>query len=432
MNPLTIVHENLPCNEQFSEDSFFGRLHSLRDIDLKAYWKLEWALVQLTSCAGDYPRDHYWPVFQVFNYLNSFFQEHSKDDYSLIVIFESWFMRGLKERIHRVFEGYFKGQAPNILTGHEYANPLPKEPLSPVSEKQIERALALARTANDAHRNAPYEEEGLEAEIHIQCMEIIYKNSSVRMQWSEQSFLGILHCKKVLDMDAYWQLEWAILCLIDGLGFRPSPHVWTIHQIFMHVTSILYAHIDPDDDFKIREASKDRVYSLLDRINVVFEGFFKRKAPDIYTRFDEKNPLLEQESGMRENMHAPASINTNIIVNAGQKARSAEWLKLTEHKDITLRSGSLIKFTAAYPFEEQVVMMICDSPSGDLRLGLITLSGNKAGYNCFTLFPKAALNEDRSITARRIYDNWASWMWPEWSRDDAWIREERLSTAELK
>lgn len=125
----------------------------------------------------------------------------------------------------------------------------------------------------------------------MQCLEIIYKNLSFKMQWSAQSFLGILHNEHRLDMDAYWRLEWAVIWLIKGSDKAPSPHGWPVHQIYTLATSMLYAHIDPDDSFEIMEVSKERVHLLRNRINVVFDGFFKLKIPDLAV-FKEANPLL--------------------------------------------------------------------------------------------------------------------------------------------
>jgi hypothetical protein len=108
------------------------------------------------------------------------------------------------------------------------------------------------------------------------------------------------------------------------------------------------------------------------------------------------------------------------------------WNKLSEHKDAFLSRGSLLRFSASYPFEDEVIMMVCDSPLGNHRLGLITISGYKAGFNCYTSFPENVRNKDGSITAGKIYDNWNDWIWPEWSPDDAWILPEGLSTNDLK
>jgi len=108
------------------------------------------------------------------------------------------------------------------------------------------------------------------------------------------------------------------------------------------------------------------------------------------------------------------------------------WIKLSEHRDASISRGALLRFAASYPFEDEVVMMVCESPLGSFRLGLITISGYKAGFNCYTNFPEGVRNDDGSITAGMIYDNWRDWIWPEWSPDDAWILPEGLSADDLK
>jgi len=108
------------------------------------------------------------------------------------------------------------------------------------------------------------------------------------------------------------------------------------------------------------------------------------------------------------------------------------WLKMDEHKEVHLFRGSLIRFSASYPFEDEVVMIMCDSANGGLRLGLIPISGKEAGYNGFTMFPEQALNDDGSITAGMIYENWATWISPEWSPDRAWILHDGLSAGDLQ
>lgn len=108
------------------------------------------------------------------------------------------------------------------------------------------------------------------------------------------------------------------------------------------------------------------------------------------------------------------------------------WLKLSENKKVHLSKGALIRFAATYPFESEVVMMVCESPLGESRLGLITISGYKAGFNCYTNFPAGITDENGAIIAGLVYDNWDHWIWPEWSPDCAWISPEGLSADDLK
>ena len=108
------------------------------------------------------------------------------------------------------------------------------------------------------------------------------------------------------------------------------------------------------------------------------------------------------------------------------------WLKLSEVKAAVISRGTLIKFTASYPFESKVVMMVCEAPHTRSSFGLITITGYKAGINCYVVLPDSARSEDATISTQWLYDNWQHWVWPESSPDDVWILPEGLSANDLK
>ena len=114
------------------------------------------------------------------------------------------------------------------------------------------------------------------------------------------------------------------------------------------------------------------------------------------------------------------------------KQRTKGWLRLEERKTIMLSRGSLVRFPASYPFEEEVVMMVCEAPDTHASLGLITITGYKAGFNCYVAFPDSARNNDATVSAQWLYDNWQHWVWPEGSPDDVWILPEGLNVNDLK
>ncbi|ROR24942.1 immunity protein 45 of polymorphic toxin system [Comamonas sp. BIGb0124] len=96
------------------------------------------------------------------------------------------------------------------------------------------------------------------------------------------------------------------------------------------------------------------------------------------------------------------------------------WVKLIDFERRSLRRGSLIKFHAGYPFEDEVVMMVCSSPEGSLNPALITITGHKAGINCYVAFPSEAQCEGVFLDVKWLIDNWAKWVWPEGSAEDVW------------
>lgn len=91
------------------------------------------------------------------------------------------------------------------------------------------------------------------------------------------------------------------------------------------------------------------------------------------------------------------------------------WSKLVDFKEQDLQRGYLLKFKAHHPFEDQVIMMIAESPDKD-GFCLITISGHKAGINCYQKFPVSSISTDWLI------ENWTKWVWPEGTVDDVFIR----------
>jgi Immunity protein 45 len=87
------------------------------------------------------------------------------------------------------------------------------------------------------------------------------------------------------------------------------------------------------------------------------------------------------------------------------------WKKLTESAYPELKRGALLRFAAGQPFESHVVMMVCEAPDKSDRLGLITISGYKAGINCYVVFPKGTA--PYQLSTRWLIDNWQRWVWPE-------------------
>lgn len=108
------------------------------------------------------------------------------------------------------------------------------------------------------------------------------------------------------------------------------------------------------------------------------------------------------------------------------------WLQLSLNKELRLSRGSLLRFRASYPFEDEVIMMICEAPDTRSSLGLMTISGYKAGINCYVVFPDMARRDDATISAHWLCENWCQWVWPEGSLDEVWVLPEGLVVSALK
>lgn len=110
-----------------------------------------------------------------------------------------------------------------------------------------------------------------------------------------------------------------------------------------------------------------------------------------------------------------------------------KWTKLTEANQSLLRRGSLLKFPASYPFESEVVMMMCGHPDEGRRLfsiALITITGYCSGINPYVVFPSEALSGETGVSKEWLISNWKKWVWPDGNVEDVWIRKE-LSATEL-
>ncbi|WEV49311.1 Imm45 family immunity protein [Acinetobacter sp. ESL0695] len=94
------------------------------------------------------------------------------------------------------------------------------------------------------------------------------------------------------------------------------------------------------------------------------------------------------------------------------------WVKLTELAGKSFIKGTLLKFSAKYPFESEVVMMICQSPDKS-GLCLMTITGYKAGKNCYQKLPDSEVYED--VSAIWLTENWHKWIYPECNVKDVWV-----------
>ena len=99
----------------------------------------------------------------------------------------------------------------------------------------------------------------------------------------------------------------------------------------------------------------------------------------------------------------------------------SKWEKLTEYASAHLQRGALLKFRAGYPFEDQVVMMVCEAPDKSPRKGLIAITGYKAGINCYVLLPCENVSGD--LETKWLLENWQQWVWPGGNVEDVEIRE---------
>lgn len=94
--------------------------------------------------------------------------------------------------------------------------------------------------------------------------------------------------------------------------------------------------------------------------------------------------------------------------------------RLINSGDIVLSRGDLIRFPTQYPFENEVIMMVAESPRTS-GLCLITITGYKAGINCFQELPKSEI--DFQISVQWLIENWSKWIYIDCSINDVFFRK---------
>lgn len=107
-----------------------------------------------------------------------------------------------------------------------------------------------------------------------------------------------------------------------------------------------------------------------------------------------------------------------------------KWEKLVSYSCLSLHRGDLLKFPASYPFEDEVVMMVCEGRGGSMSRCLITITGYKAGINCYQALPDECITENCFVDVKWLVENWNKWVWPEGDVNDVSVRE-GLSASEL-
>lgn len=122
------------------------------------------------------------------------------------------------------------------------------------------------------------------------CNFIIARNSSGCVEYDENSFIGCLHEQNIWHREEYWLLEKALYDLSEQSNEPETNH--RIFCIFSRVFLLLCAHYDDNDVFHIENLSRQELYDLRERWQVVFEGYFSGYMPS-QTIFEIANPLLK-------------------------------------------------------------------------------------------------------------------------------------------
>jgi Immunity protein 45 len=110
-----------------------------------------------------------------------------------------------------------------------------------------------------------------------------------------------------------------------------------------------------------------------------------------------------------------------------------KWLSIVSlRKFSTLRRGTLLKFRAAYPFEEKIVLMICENRENlEMPVNLIVITGHKAGINPLQNLPSKCLSKEGGLSVDWLISNWGKWIYPECDIDDVMVKLDPISVEEI-
>ena len=127
MQPIEIIKTNFPHCKEWSDESFLGILDGESRLDISTYWKLEWALISLTSKKTNFTNELNWPVFRIFSHAMLLLKaDANPNDGYKVVNLDSDRSRDFTERFQMVFEGFFKGEVPDLDMAFDEKNPLLK------------------------------------------------------------------------------------------------------------------------------------------------------------------------------------------------------------------------------------------------------------------------------------------------------------------
>lgn len=100
------------------------------------------------------------------------------------------------------------------------------------------------------------------------------------------------------------------------------------------------------------------------------------------------------------------------------------WIDFVDFSEKSISRGCLLKFYASYPFDEIVVMMVCEAPDLSGKPGLMTITGHKAGINCYVVFPEEAQLGNCFLNVGWLRKNWNLWVCPDGSIKDVWVHKQ--------
>jgi len=113
-------------------------------------------------------------------------------------------------------------------------------------------------------------------------MNQIYRNFAGSEEYSEESFIAKLHEENVWNDDEYFKLENALYELCEANKGKEVIHrdvAWPVMRVFSYLMISLSCQYDENDSFEVKYLTRAQYYARRERLQLVFEGFFKGQMP---------------------------------------------------------------------------------------------------------------------------------------------------------
>ena len=113
-------------------------------------------------------------------------------------------------------------------------------------------------------------------------MNEINRNFAWCDEYCEGSFIALLHERQEWNDEEYFKLEKYLYDTYPKLStdLVPRDIIWPAMRIYSYLSSTLGCHLDPNDGFAIKGIDLENFYERRERVQLVFEGFFKGEMPN--------------------------------------------------------------------------------------------------------------------------------------------------------
>jgi hypothetical protein len=110
----------------------------------------------------------------------------------------------------------------------------------------------------------------------------IASNDAQSPQWSDGSFVGLLHERHQWNIEAYFRFEAALYELCDARitdVFLRKVVDRVAARVFGYTMLLFSCHFDSCDGFKVQNLDDDELRRWRQRFQLVLEGFFANSLP---------------------------------------------------------------------------------------------------------------------------------------------------------